>query len=70
MTDLKLELSEEDIKSMSQYKLKSLIRNRIEKLAISYLEYQKKQICSEMKIFYLKISQNLKYKTYSKSEIL
>ena len=32
MTELKLELSEEDIKSMSQYKLKSLIRNRIENL--------------------------------------
>ena len=59
MADLKLELSEADIRSMSQYKFKNLIRNKMENLAISYLESQKKQKCS-----------NLNIKTFSPQEYI
>ena len=42
MADLKLELSEAEIKAMSNYQFKNLIRKKIEKLAMSNLNLQKK----------------------------
>ena len=43
LADLKLELSEEEISSMSNYKFKRMIRHSNENLAISQIESQKKQ---------------------------
>ena len=54
---------------MSQYKFKNLIKNRIEKLAISYLESQKKQKCSEMKIETFTPKEYILSKNLSKSEV-
>lgn len=43
MADLKLNLSEEEIMSMSHYKFKKVIKHNIEILAISNLKSQKKK---------------------------
>ena len=50
MADLKLELSEAEIKAMSNYQFKNLIRKKIEKLAMSNLNLQKKQKTSKLNI--------------------
>ena len=50
MTDINLDLSEEEIKSMSKYMFKKLVKQKIIKFAISILESRKKQKSLKLKI--------------------
>ena len=50
MADIKLNLSEADISSMSHYKFKKLVKHKVKQCAISYLEASKKQKSMKLNI--------------------
>ena len=69
LTDLNLELSDSEIRSMSHYQFKKLIRNKIEELAIAYLESQKKQKTHKLDIKTFKPQEYMLSKNLSIAEV-
>ena len=68
-SELNLQLSEEEIRAMSNYKFKKLIRDKIEKAARVYLESQKKQKTLNLKISKFTPQEYILSKNLSTSEV-
>ena len=67
--DIKLELSEAEIQSMSKYQFKKMVKQKIENLAIQNLESRKKQKSNKLNIKTFKPQDYIIYKNLSKAEV-
>ena len=67
--DIKLELSEAEIQSMSKYQFKKMVKQKIENLAIQNLESRKKQKSNKLNIKTFKPQDYIISKNLSKTEV-
>ena len=69
MEEIKLDLSEADIKAMSKYRFKNIVKQKIAKLAILDLESRKKQKSAKLNITKFEPQQYILSKSLSISEV-
>ena len=69
MTDLKMQQSEDEIRSMSNYKFKKIVKEKIARFAISILETNKKKKSLKLNIDKFVPKEYILSKNLSKSEV-